>query len=75
MIGRTEKVLISSVGRDGELVGRTRNFKEVFFVGSGVEASGNPSKDDGLKKTVSVGDLVDVKITGMKNWVLTGEIV
>ncbi len=33
MIGRTEEILITGVDREGRLVGRTRNFKEVSFEG------------------------------------------
>jgi len=60
MIGRTEEVLISTREKDEQLVGRTRNFKEVYLV------------DDGRSK---VGDLIKVKITDTDRWVLRGEMV
>lgn len=55
MVGRTEEVLISAREKDEQLVGRTRNFKEVYIA------------DDGK---IEVGDLVTVKITEMDRWVL-----
>ncbi|MBW7954251.1 MiaB/RimO family radical SAM methylthiotransferase [Candidatus Gracilibacteria bacterium] len=59
MIGRIEKILVSGV-KDGYLFGRTRNFKEVFFdIVSGIKE----------------GDIVDVEITEIDNWVLKGKIL
>jgi len=55
MIGRTEEILISGPGRIGELVGRTRNFKEVRI-------SQDPD--------ISIGDIVSVKITERDGWIL-----
>lgn len=55
MIGHTEEILISGNGRIWELVGRTRNFKEVRI-------SKNPN--------ISIGDLVNVKITERDSWIL-----
>ena len=31
MIGRTEEILISGIGKEGQILGRTRNFKEVWL--------------------------------------------
>ncbi|MDP2103363.1 MAG: MiaB/RimO family radical SAM methylthiotransferase [Candidatus Gracilibacteria bacterium] len=58
MVGRTEEILISGNGRIGELVGRTRNFKEVRI-------SQDPD--------ISIGDLVTVKITERDRWILKGK--
>ncbi len=33
MLGRTEEVLVTGVGKEGQMLGRTRNFKEVWFEG------------------------------------------
>jgi tRNA-2-methylthio-N6-dimethylallyladenosine synthase len=55
MIGRTEEILISGVEKDEQLVGRTRNFKEVRIIDSG---------------KIRVGDLVRVKIVELDRWVL-----
>ncbi len=55
MVGRTEEVLISAREKDEQLVGRTRNFKEVYIA------------DDGK---IQIGDLITVKITEMDRWVL-----
>ena len=60
MIGRTEEVLISAREKDEQLVGRTRNFKEVYIA------------DDGK---IQIGDLVQVHITEMSRWVLQGIVV
>lgn len=57
MMGRTETVLVSKVRDDNQCSGRTRNFKEVFFENT---------------KNHQIGDLVDVKITGLSDWVLQG---
>lgn len=57
MIGRTEEILITGKGRTGGLVGRTRNFKEVFL----------PEREG-----VSEGSTVIAKIEGMDDWVLKG---
>ncbi|MDD2916641.1 MAG: TRAM domain-containing protein [Candidatus Gracilibacteria bacterium] len=58
MLGRTEDILISAREKDEQLVGRTRNFKEVYIA------------DDGKTQ---IGDLVRVNITEMDRWVLKGE--
>lgn len=47
MIGRSEQILVTSISRHGDIVGRTRNFKEVFL-------PADPS--------IVSGDLVDVRI-------------
>lgn len=60
MIGRTEEILISGREKDDQLVGRTRNFKEVRIM------------DDGK---IQIGDLVRVKIIELDRWVLRGEII
>lgn len=54
MIGRVEQVLISWE-KDEQFFGRTRNFKEVFF-----------EKVPGI----SIGQIVQVKITGMQRYIL-----
>lgn len=58
MLGRTEEILISAREKDEQLVGRTRNFKEVSI------------QDDGK---IQIGDLVRVKITEIERWILKGE--
>lgn len=55
MVGREEEILISGTGKDETLVGRTRNWKEVYI----------PFSED-----VKVGDIVRVKITEGDGWVL-----
>lgn len=60
MIGRKEKILISGKGKDETLVGRTRNFKEVYI----------PYRDD-----IAVGDIVDVEIRELDGWVLLGNVL
>lgn len=55
MVGREEEILISGEGKDETLVGRTRNFKEVFI----------PKTSD-----IQVGDIVKVKILPGEGWVL-----
>ena len=57
LIGREEEVLISGEDGDGNLSGRTRNFKEVYI-----------PYDPNIKK----GDLVKVKIVDLDGWVLKG---
>lgn len=59
MLGREEEILISGE-KDDEFFGRTRNFKEVFFV---------------KKDWVKIGDIVKVKITEIDYWILHGELV
>lgn len=59
MIGRVEEILISGKGKDETLVGRTRNFKEVYIP---------------LDETISVGDIVTVEIVALDGWVLKGEV-
>lgn len=78
MMGRVEKVLVSGIGRDGEYIGRTRNFREVFFEECSSFSETEREHSESLHEksnTIKIGDLVDVKITGMKNWVLVGERV
>ncbi|OIP54586.1 hypothetical protein AUK10_00575, partial [Candidatus Gracilibacteria bacterium CG2_30_37_12] len=58
MLGRTEEILITGAEKEGQLVGRTGNFKEVYI-----------DADERIK----TGDLVTVKITDMDRWVLKGE--
>ena len=60
LIGREEEILISGEDGDGNLSGRTRNFKEVYI-----------PYDQNIKK----GDLVKVKIVDLDGWVLRGEKV
>ncbi len=58
MIGREEEILITGEWKDETLVGRTRNFKEVFI----------PYTPD-----IKIGDIVLVKIVEGSGWVLKGE--
>lgn len=58
MVGHEEEILISWTGKDDTLVGRTRNFKEVFIP---------------INSSVKTGDLVRVKITEGDGWVLKWE--
>ncbi len=58
MIGREEEILISGVAKDDMLVGRTRNWKEVYI-----------STHSGAQ----VGEIVRVKIDRLDGWVLRGE--
>jgi tRNA-2-methylthio-N6-dimethylallyladenosine synthase len=60
MIGRTEEILITGEWKDETLVGRTRNFKEVFI-------SYTPD--------IKSGDIVPVKIVEASGWVMKGERV
>ena len=60
MVGREEEILISGAGKDDTLVGRTRNFKEVYI-----------PHDSHTK----IGDLVKVKIEELDGWVLKGRII
>jgi len=55
MIGRTEEILITGEWKDETLVGRTRNFKEVFI----------PYTPD-----IKSGDIVRVKIVEGSGWVM-----
>ncbi len=55
MLGRTEELLVSGREKDGQLMGRTRNFKEVYI------------EDDGK---IQISDLVNIKITELDRWVL-----
>ncbi|MCD5380918.1 MiaB/RimO family radical SAM methylthiotransferase [Candidatus Gracilibacteria bacterium] len=57
MLGREEEVLISGE-KDGQFYGRTRNFKEVFFIKNSVN---------------KIGDIVKVKILSLDKFVLIGE--
>lgn len=58
MVGREEEILISGEGKDETLVGRTRNWKEVFIVKS---------------EEIKVGDIVKVNIIESEGWILKGE--
>ncbi len=60
MVGREEDILITWPGKDETLVGRTRNFKEVFI-----------PEDSNIK----TGDIVRIRITEGNGWVLKGERV
>ena len=60
MLGKIEEILISEKGKDGQFIGRTRNFKEVHI---------KTSPD------INIGDIVKVKITEMNRWILKGERV
>ncbi|PJC56656.1 hypothetical protein CO024_01875, partial [Candidatus Gracilibacteria bacterium CG_4_9_14_0_2_um_filter_38_7] len=60
MLGRTEEILVIGQEKEGQLVGRTRNFKEVYI-----------DHDDKIK----IGDLVTVKITEIDRWILKGQTV
>lgn len=58
MVGREEEILISGLAKDDMLVGRTRNWKEVYI-------SASPE--------IQVGEIVKVKIDRLDGWVLIGE--
>ncbi len=58
MVGSKEAILITGEWKDETLVGRTRNFKEVFI----------PYSSD-----IRTGDIVKVKIVEGSGWVLKGE--
>lgn len=60
MIGRTEEILITGEWKDETIVGRTRNFKEVFI----------PFTPD-----IKSGDIVSVKIVEASGWVMKGELI
>lgn len=60
MVGREEEILITGEWKDETLVGRTRNFKEVFI----------PYSSD-----IKSGDILKVKIVEGSGWVLKGEIL
>lgn len=60
MVGREEEILITGEWKDETLVGRTRNFKEVFI----------PYTPD-----IKIGDIVLVKIVEGSGWALKGEKV
>ena len=60
MMGREEVVLITGMGKDDTLVGRTRNFKEVYIPRS---------------PEITIGSSVRAKIVGMDEWVLRGEVM
>lgn len=60
MVWREEEILIAGEWKDETLVGRTRNFKEVFI----------PYTPD-----IKIGDIVLVKIVEGSGWVLKGERV
>ncbi len=58
MIGREEEILITGEWKDETLVGRTRNWKEVYIP---------------MSLDIKVGDIVRVKITEGDGWVLRGK--
>ena len=58
MLERTEEILIVGWEKEWQLVGRTRNFKEVHI---------------DFDKDIRAGDLVTVKITEIDRWVLKGK--
>ena len=60
MIGREEEILITGEWKDETLVGRTRNFKEVFI----------PYTPD-----IKIGDIVLVKIVEGSGWVLKAILI
>ncbi len=60
MIGRQEEILISGRGKDDTLVGRTRNWKEVFIP---------------FDPAIRVGDLIWVNITAVEGWILQWRVV
>ncbi|HBB26886.1 TPA: hypothetical protein DCZ36_00115, partial [Candidatus Gracilibacteria bacterium] len=60
MLGRIEEILISEKGKDGQFIGRTRNFKEVHIK---------------TIPDIKIGDMVSVNITEMDRWILRGEIL
>ncbi|NUJ97583.1 radical SAM protein [Candidatus Gracilibacteria bacterium] len=59
MLGRQEEVFVVGEAKN-QFFGRTRNFKEVFF---------DTSPD------IHIGDMVQVKIVSLDDWVLKGERV
>lgn len=60
MVGREEEIFITGEWKDETLVGRTRNFKEVYI----------PFTPD-----IQIGDIVTVKIVEGSGWVLRGESI
>jgi tRNA-2-methylthio-N6-dimethylallyladenosine synthase len=58
MVDREEEILISWAGKDETLVGRTRNFKEVYI----------PVTQD-----IKIWDIVKVKVIEGSGWILKGE--
>ena len=58
MVGREEEILITGEWKDETLVGRTRNFKEVYIP---------------IDTSIKIGDIVKVKILELSGWVLKGE--
>lgn len=71
MIWREEEILITSEWKDETLVGRTRNFKEVFIQKAPFVRGDSESQGDFAP--IQVGDLVKVKIIEGDRWVLKGE--
>lgn len=61
MIGREEDILVSGLWKDGEIIGRTRNFKEVSI--------------KNISTSNKIGDIVKVKITELNGWGLLGEAI
>ncbi len=58
MVGREEEILISGIGKDDTIVGRTRNWKEVYIP---------------LSEDVKIGNIVRVKIWEADGWILKWE--
>lgn len=55
MIGRTEEILITGKGKKSGIVGRTRNFKEVFIENTA---------------DIEIGNIIKTEITELDRWVL-----
>lgn len=68
LIGREEEILISGEDGDGNLCGRTRNFKEVYIPNTPLIKGGR-----GDFAPIKKGDLVKVKIIELDGWVLRGK--
>lgn len=60
MLGRTEEILITGEGKEEQLIGRTRNFKEVHI---------------DMNNAIQIGDIVTVKITESDRWILKGKVI
>ena len=67
LIWREEEILISGEDGDGNLSGRTRNFKEVYIPNTPFAKGGG-----GDFASIKKGDLVKVKIVKLDGWVLKG---
>lgn len=60
MVWREEEILISGYWKDETIVGRTRNFKEVYIP---------------IDSSIKIGDIVTVKIETLDTWVLRWKIL